>query len=126
MEVPEWIRYISHSRSASPKPSLWFYYPFWIVRYAYEGRTYFATVDGITARVVSGRAPGDAGSQSTAAGIGGALSGGAVGLGIGLAIVTEGTDIGSVFSLSDSSQPSRFSDISTTDSDMETKFWKEP
>ncbi len=77
-----------------PKAFTLVYYPFWIVRYAYEGRTYFATVDGITARVVSGRAPGDAGSQSTAAGIGGALSGGAVGLGIGLAIVTEGTDIG--------------------------------
>ncbi len=52
------------------------YYPFWIVRYAYEGRTYFATVDAISAHVVSGRAPGNAGSQSTAAGIGGAISGG--------------------------------------------------
>jgi len=77
-----------------PKAFTLIYYPFWIVRYIYEDRTYFATVDGITAHVVSGRAPGNAGSQSTAAGIGGAISGGAVGLGIGLAIVTEGTDVG--------------------------------
>ncbi|HJJ50612.1 MAG TPA: hypothetical protein O0X01_03715 [Methanocorpusculum sp.] len=77
-----------------PKAFTLVYYPFWIVRYAYEGRTYFATVDGITARVVSGRAPGNAGSQSTAAGVGGAISGGALGIGIGLAIVTEGTDVG--------------------------------
>lgn len=77
-----------------PKAFTLVYYPFWIVRYSYEGRTYFATVDGITARVVSGRAPGNAGSQSTAAGIGGALSGGLAGFGIGLAIVTEGTDVG--------------------------------
>ncbi len=77
-----------------PKAFTLVYYPFWIVRYAYEGRTYFATVDGITARVVSGRSPGNAGSQSTAAGIGGAISCGAVFLGIGMAIVTEGTDVG--------------------------------
>lgn len=77
-----------------PKAFTLVYYPFWIIRYSYEGRTYFATVDGITARVVSGRAPGNAGSQSTAAGVGGALSGGLAGLGIGLVIVTEGTDAG--------------------------------
>ncbi|QYZ78038.1 hypothetical protein E2N92_00625 [Methanofollis formosanus] len=33
-------------------------YPFWIVRYAYAGRNYFATVDGVTGDLVSGRAPG--------------------------------------------------------------------
>ncbi|QSZ66166.1 hypothetical protein RJ40_00955 [Methanofollis aquaemaris] len=34
-------------------------YPFWMVRYAYADRTYFATVDGVTGSVVAGRAPGD-------------------------------------------------------------------
>ncbi|QSZ66167.1 hypothetical protein RJ40_00960 [Methanofollis aquaemaris] len=33
-------------------------YPFWIVRYAYAGRTYFATVDGVTGDIIAGRAPG--------------------------------------------------------------------
>lgn len=77
-----------------PKAFTLIYYPFWIVRYTYEGRTYFATVDGISAHVVSGRAPGNAGSQSTAAGVGGAVSGGAIGLGLGLVIATQGADIG--------------------------------
>lgn len=77
-----------------PKAFTLIYYPFWIVRYTYEGRTYFATVDGISAHVVSGRAPGNAGSQSTSAGIGGAVSGGAVGLGLGLVIATQGADVG--------------------------------
>ncbi len=77
-----------------PKAFTLIYYPFWIVRYTYEGRTYFTTVDGISAHVVSGRAPGNAGSQSTSAGIGGAVSGGAVGLGLGLVIATQGADVG--------------------------------
>lgn len=51
------------------------YYPFWIVRYTYQDRAYFAVFDGITASVVSGRAPGNSGSQSTAAALGGTLSG---------------------------------------------------
>ncbi|MDD4255291.1 MAG: hypothetical protein PHP59_07945, partial [Methanofollis sp.] len=33
-------------------------YPFWILRYTYAGRTYFATVDGVTGDLVAGRAPG--------------------------------------------------------------------
>jgi hypothetical protein len=77
-----------------PKAFTLIYYPFWIVRYQYQERDYFATVDGITARVVSGRAPGNAGSQSTAAGIGGAVAGGVVGLGIGMAVVTDGSELG--------------------------------
>lgn len=51
------------------------YYPFWIIRYTYEERAYFAVLDGITAQVISGRAPGNAGSQSTAAALGGTFSG---------------------------------------------------
>jgi hypothetical protein len=35
------------------------FYPIWIVRYKYSDRMYFATVDGINGRVLSGRAPGD-------------------------------------------------------------------
>lgn len=34
-------------------------YPFWIVRYTYAGRNYFAAVDGVTGDLVSGRAPGN-------------------------------------------------------------------
>ncbi|MDD4256057.1 MAG: hypothetical protein PHP59_11875 [Methanofollis sp.] len=33
-------------------------YPFWLVRYLYADRTYFATVDGVTGDLVAGRAPG--------------------------------------------------------------------
>ena len=77
-----------------PKAFTLIYYPFWIVRYKYQERDYFATVDGITARIVSGRAPGNAGSQSTAAGIGGALAGGVAGLGIGMVVATDGADLG--------------------------------
>jgi hypothetical protein len=35
------------------------FYPIWITRYKYQERMYFATVDGITGKVLSGRAPGD-------------------------------------------------------------------
>lgn len=35
------------------------FYPIWIVRYEYSDRMYFATVDGINGRLLSGRAPGD-------------------------------------------------------------------
>ncbi|QYZ78039.1 hypothetical protein E2N92_00630 [Methanofollis formosanus] len=34
-------------------------YPFWVVRYLYADRTYFATVDGVTGDLVAGRAPGN-------------------------------------------------------------------
>lgn len=34
-------------------------YPFWVVRYLYAGRTYFATVDGVNGALVAGRAPGN-------------------------------------------------------------------
>lgn len=35
------------------------FYPIWIVRYTYSDRMYFATVDGVNGKVLSGRAPGD-------------------------------------------------------------------
>jgi len=35
------------------------FYPVWIVRYKYSDRMYFATVDGVIGKVLSGRAPGD-------------------------------------------------------------------
>jgi len=35
------------------------YYPVWVARYRYRDRMYLATVDGVTGRVLSGRAPGD-------------------------------------------------------------------
>lgn len=35
------------------------FYPIWVVRYRYNGRMYFCTVDGVTGQVQSGRAPGD-------------------------------------------------------------------
>lgn len=35
------------------------YYPVWVARYRYRERMYLATVDGVTGRVLSGRAPGD-------------------------------------------------------------------
>jgi len=34
-------------------------YPVWMVRYKYSDRMYFATVDGVNGKVLSGRAPGD-------------------------------------------------------------------
>jgi len=42
-----------------PKDMALVYYPVWIVRYKYSDRMYFATVDGVNGRVLSGRAPGD-------------------------------------------------------------------
>jgi DNA-directed RNA polymerase subunit RPC12/RpoP len=35
------------------------YYPIWVVRYSYRNRMYMNTVDGVTGKVLSGRAPGD-------------------------------------------------------------------
>ncbi|HJJ28696.1 MAG TPA: hypothetical protein O0X70_04825 [Methanocorpusculum sp.] len=66
-----------------PKSFTLVYYPFWIVRYKYQERDYFVTVDGISANTVSGRAPGSVSSQSTSAGVGGTVAGALTGLGIG-------------------------------------------
>ncbi len=35
------------------------FYPIWIVRYKYLNRMYFCAIDGITGKVLAGRAPGD-------------------------------------------------------------------
>lgn len=42
-----------------PKGLTLLYYPIWIVRYKYAGRMYFVTLDGVTGKALSGRAPGD-------------------------------------------------------------------
>jgi len=51
------------------------YYPIWVARYSYRERGYFATVDGVTGRVLAGRAPGDPLFQSLVL-TGGSLAGG--------------------------------------------------
>ncbi|MCD1296075.1 hypothetical protein CUJ83_13815 [Methanocella sp. CWC-04] len=60
------------------------YYPVWMVRYKYSGRMYFATVDGITGGVLSGRAPGDAMWRSVAMTLGMAAGGFGTSLGLGI------------------------------------------
>ena len=67
------------------------YYPFYIVRYEYQGRNYMASVDGITGGIVSGRAPGNSGRQSWFAGlstIAGAIAG--AGMYFGIKLIGEG------------------------------------
>ena len=49
-----------------PKFLVLTFYPIWMCRYTYRGRTYFATMDGITGESLSGRAPGDPLYQSLA------------------------------------------------------------
>jgi hypothetical protein len=61
------------------------HYPVWIGRYEYAGRSYFATVDGVTGTTLSGRAPGDPLYQSAIM-TGGALGGGLV-AGLGISVV---------------------------------------
>lgn len=86
-----------------PKSLTMVYYPIWVVRYNYRDRMYMNTVDAVTGKVLSGRAPGDPlyqslsvtggtflGGVAAAAGI--ILSGGdyriaLVGLGVGLVIL---------------------------------------
>jgi len=53
------------------------YYPIWVCRYTYADRTYFATLDGVSGRSLSGRAPGDPLYQALI-GVGGAAGGGAI------------------------------------------------
>jgi hypothetical protein len=49
-----------------PKGLILLYYPVWMVRYRYAGRMYFVTLDGVTGKVLSGRAPGDSLMRSLA------------------------------------------------------------
>lgn len=69
------------------------YYPVWVVRYKYKGRGYFLTVDGITGKDLSGRAPGDPLYQALAM-AGGASAGGIIaGLGTFFAIRMDSWEI---------------------------------
>lgn len=40
------------------RPAVLRFYPIWLVRYSYSGRTYSATVDGVTGLLLAGQAPG--------------------------------------------------------------------
>jgi hypothetical protein len=71
-----------------PRGQSLMFLPVWVVRYAYRGRSYFATFDGVTGEPIAGRAPGDPLAQSlamAAGAIGGGLS---IGLGIWAALGT--------------------------------------
>ena len=61
------------------------YYPVWVVRYKYRDRMYMDTVDGVTGKVISGRAPGDPLFQSLAITAGTSAGGIIAALGIMLA-----------------------------------------
>ena len=62
------------------------FYPIWMSRYTYRGRSYFATFDGVNGKSLSGRAPGDPLYQSLAlvagAIVGGALTGASITIGL--------------------------------------------
>ncbi|MGB9635941.1 MAG: hypothetical protein ACPL1Y_01660 [Thermoplasmata archaeon] len=59
-----------------PRQFMLIYYPVWIVRYKYQERVYFATIDGVLGKVIAGRAPGDPVYQSLV------MTGGSAGGGI--------------------------------------------
>jgi hypothetical protein len=63
-----------------PRSLTMLYYPVWVVRYSYHDRMYMDTVDGVTGKVLSGRAPGDPLFQSMAM-TGGAVVGGLIAAG---------------------------------------------
>ncbi len=69
-----------HKEFVLPKSFSLLYYPFWIIRYDYKGKMYFLTVDGVTGKVVSGRAPGDPLWQSIVIGTGATVGGALLGL----------------------------------------------
>lgn len=74
-----------------PNSFLLVYYPIWMVRFDYRERSYFVTVDGVTGKTLSGRAPGDPLFQGLIA-AGGAAAGGicsGLGLYIGLLLESE-------------------------------------
>jgi hypothetical protein len=68
------------------------FYPVWIGRYEYAGRSYFATVDGVTGQTISGRAPGDP-LYRAAIMTGGSAAGGLM-TGLGALFGMAGSDIG--------------------------------
>jgi len=59
------------------------FYPIWVGRYEYSGRSYFATLDGVTGKILSGRAPGDPLYRSIAMTLGSMAGGLLAGFGIG-------------------------------------------
>ncbi len=63
-----------------PRGQSLMFLPVWVVRYAYRGRSYFATFDGVTGESIAGRAPGDPLAQALA------MMGGAVGGGLAIAL----------------------------------------
>jgi hypothetical protein len=67
------------------------FYPIWMCRYTYDGRTYFATLDGLSGESLSGRAPGDPLWQGLAM-VGGATVGGLL-TGISLTGMLSGLDV---------------------------------
>lgn len=69
------------------------YYPVWVIRYNYQERMYLATVDGVTGRVLSGRAPGDPLFQSLAVTAGTSVGGIAAAAGV-IGLVDYGTELG--------------------------------
>jgi hypothetical protein len=71
-----------------PKDLSIVFYPIWVVRYTYSERMYFATVDGITGNVLSGRAPGDNLWRSLAMAAGMAIGG--IGSALSLSILLSG------------------------------------
>lgn len=68
------------------------YHPVWVVRYTYHGRMYMLTVDGVTAQVLSGRAPGDPLYQSLAV-TAGTSAGGLAAAG-GVWVLGAGSELG--------------------------------
>ena len=82
----------------SPKYLGLTFYPIWMTRYTYRGRSYFATFDGVNGKSLSGRAPGDPLYQSLAL-VGGAVLGGTItgaSLTVGLAEAFELGVIGAI------------------------------
>ncbi|HEY3272903.1 MAG TPA: hypothetical protein VGJ92_04015 [Methanocella sp.] len=71
-----------------PKDLSIVFYPIWVVRYTYSERMYFATVDGITGSVLSGRAPGDNLWRSLAMAAGMAIGG--IGSAFSLSVLLSG------------------------------------
>ncbi|RQD80666.1 MAG: hypothetical protein D5R96_08355 [Methanocalculus sp. MSAO_Arc2] len=90
-EASSGIQNVTFSRSfVAPKAFELIYYPFWIVRFRYKERGYFAIVDGVTGTILSGRAPGDPLYQTLIIGFGSAVSGSLTGYGVSMLAAEEG------------------------------------
>ncbi|RQD82075.1 MAG: hypothetical protein D5R99_00195 [Methanocalculus sp. MSAO_Arc1] len=90
-EATAGIENVTFSRSfILPKGFELVYYPFWIVRFRYKERGYFAIVDGVTGQILSGRAPGDPLYQTLIIGFGSAVAGSLTGFGISMLAADDG------------------------------------